>query len=85
MLNSAEDQRAISRISDMRRSKDPKLDEVFIVPDMPKEDRERRKERRTELTRRRDAGEEDLVIRNWQITKKPFRAQGQDPQSTNAK
>lgn len=84
VLKSAEDQRAVlSRIADMRRSKNPKLDEVFIVPDMTKEDRDRRKELRTELARRKEAGEENLVIRNWQVTKKLFRAPNNNQQASS--
>ena len=42
--------------------------EIFITPDMTPREREKNKELREELKRRRELGEERLVIRKGQIT-----------------
>ena len=73
-MGSEEDRHIIlSRLATMRRTKHPKLEEVFLVPDLPEEDRQCRKELRTELSRRKAAGEEDLIIQRGRIVQKTSR------------
>ena len=68
----------LSRVNAMRKDKDPKVKELFIVPDRSKEERQRRKELRDELKRRKAAGENDIIIKKGEITRRVFHTPRQD-------
>jgi hypothetical protein len=65
-----ESARVLKRLSEMRGEKNPKLENIFIVPDRPSEERQSYKKLRVELKRRQEAGEENLVIRKGKITER---------------
>ena len=56
----------------LKDSSDTELKEIFVTPDMTQRQREEYKLLRDELFRRRDNGEQDLVIRRGKIVKKNF-------------
>ena len=73
VLSSEDDRtKVLSRMTAMRKAKDPVLSDVFIVPDLPQEERQHRKVLRNELSRRKASGEENLVIYRGKITQKLF-------------
>ena len=49
----------------------PKYSELYINPDLTPAEREANRKLRQELAQRRAAGEEDIVIRNGTIIKRP--------------
>jgi len=66
--------RILDRLRDLRANKDDIIKSIFIQADMTKEEREERKKLRAELLRRKDAGEENLVIRGGRVQKGNFRS-----------
>ena len=51
------------RIRELRSNKYDKIVDIFIQPDLSKDERAERKKLRAELITRREAGDNDLIIR----------------------
>ena len=67
--------RVLDRIKEMRLNKEDRIVDIFIQPDLSQDERAERKKLRTELMARREAGENDLIIRRGRIWKQgSFRA-----------
>ena len=62
----------------LRESTKPWLKKVFINPDLTKRQRDRNQEARNELSRKKENGEDNLMIRNFQVVKRSH------PQATAA-
>ena len=56
----------------LKDSTDEALKDIFITPDLTQKQREQDKQLREELRRRRENGEQDLVIRRGRIVKRNF-------------
>ena len=62
--------RLLENAKNLRKAPDGWKKSVFINPDLTREERERNYRARQELKRRKDNGEHDLIIRNFQVVKK---------------
>ena len=60
----------LSNAKKLRLSSSEPLRKVFITPDLSLQERKVQRDLRSELKRRKDAGESDLIIRKGQIVKK---------------
>ena len=67
--------KVFTRLNEMRRNKDQKIESIFMAPDLSESERSKRKGLRDELRRRKSEGEENLTIRRGRIVEKPFPGQ----------
>ena len=65
--------RLLENSPSLRKSKLAWKKKVYINPDLTKEQRERNQHARNELKRRKENGETDLIIRNFEVVKRPTR------------
>ena len=54
----------------LRNATDEDMKKIYVTPDLSKRAREKNKQLREELNRRKEAGEEDLMIKNGRVVKR---------------
>ena len=78
-MRTVEDKSAVlTKLKDLRESKEEVLKSIFITPDLSKSERERQKLRRLNLRECRSKGEKDLIIRKGSIVSSVDQSQPSD-------
>ena len=69
-MKTVEDRKKVlDRMRELRSNKYDKIVDTFIQPDLSQDERAKRKKLHAELITRREAGENDLIIRRGRIWK----------------